>query len=41
MAKFFMDDREEDYKNFKILKLKKLLMPLLLSPFIIHSFFFF
>jgi len=34
-----MDDLEEDYKIEKNKKIKKSLMLLLLSPFIIHSFF--
>jgi hypothetical protein len=34
-----MDDLEEDYKIEKNKKIKKSLMSLLLSPFIIHSFF--
>jgi hypothetical protein len=33
---FFMDDHEKDYKIEKIKRLKKSLMSLLLSPFIIH-----
>jgi len=35
-----MDDLEEDFLNEKMKRLKKSLMTLLLSPFIIHSFFF-
>jgi hypothetical protein len=38
MVKFFMNILEEDYKIEKIKKLKKSLMSLLLSPFIIYSF---
>ncbi len=33
-----MDDLEEDFLNEKMKRLKKSLMSLLLSPFIIHSF---
>jgi hypothetical protein len=36
-----MDDLEEDYKIEKIKRLKNSLMPLLLSPFIIHYYFLF
>jgi hypothetical protein len=35
-----MDDLEEDYKIEKMKRLKKSLMSLLLSPFIIHQFIF-
>jgi hypothetical protein len=34
-----MDDLEEDSKFEKIIRLKKSLMSLLLSPFIIHSIY--
>jgi hypothetical protein len=41
MAKFFMNDLEEDYKIEKNKRMKKSLMTLLLLPFIIHSFILF
>jgi len=36
-----MDNLEENYKIERMKRLKKSLMSLLLSPFIIHSFKFF
>jgi hypothetical protein len=36
-----MDDLEENFLNEKMKRLKKSLMSLLLSPFIIHSFILF
>jgi hypothetical protein len=35
-----VDDLEEDYKIEKIKRLRKSLMSLVLSPFIIHSYIF-